>query len=99
MTPDFGEYRAGGQSANIGRVNKKIAAAVTEFCQSVGVGGKFHMVDLQDFVAVRFSIAPDSPGRILRDLRKRKLLNYRVVSRKQSEYQVLSRERHQSTLF
>ncbi len=96
MTPDFGEYKAG---ENIGRVSEKIAAVVTEFCQSVGVGGKFHMIDLQDFVALRFSIAPDSPGRILRDLRKRKLLNYRVVSRKQSQYQVLARQQHQSMMF
>lgn len=98
--PDFGDYtNGGGQSENIGRVSEKIALAVLEFCRSVGHGGKFHMVDLQDFVGRQFSIAPDSPGRILRDLRKRKLLNYRVVSRSESEYQMLPRKQHQTTMF
>ena len=46
-------------------------------------------------------IAPDSPGRILRQLRQQKLLNYTVVSRRQSLYQVVPVERpaEQAELF
>ncbi|KKK51240.1 hypothetical protein LCGC14_3116930 [marine sediment metagenome] len=33
-------------------------------------------------------IAPDSPGRILRQLRQQRRLNYDVISRRESLYQV-----------
>ena len=46
-------------------------------------------------------VAPDSPGRILRQLRQQRLLNYEVVSRRQSLYRVLPVERpaEQAELF
>lgn len=39
------------------------------------------------------AIAPDSPGRILRQLRQQGVLNYAVVSRRQSLYRVVPVER------
>ena len=46
------------------------------------------MADLNAHVNTRVGlVAPDSPGRILRDLRKKQRLDYLVVSRKSSLYE------------
>jgi DNA repair protein SbcD/Mre11 len=69
------------------RVADKLAATVLAFCE--GRSGTFHIEDLADFVKERHpEIAPDSPGRILRALRSEKRLNYRVVSRRDSLYEL-----------
>lgn len=45
---------------------------------------EFHMEELREHVGD--SRAPDSPGRILRLLRQKKILDYRVVNRARSLY-------------
>lgn len=51
----------------------------------------FHNQDLLVYVRTHIgeAIAPDSPGRILRELRQRRQLNYRVVNRRASQYEFL----------
>lgn len=46
------------------------------------------MADLTSYVSERSTIAPDSAGRILRDLCKRKVVGYLVVNRAQSLYRL-----------
>ena len=74
------------QERELSRVSDRIAAHVLAFCRSRET---FHMQELVAYVAARVpEIAPDSPSRILRDLKRNGLVNYRVVSRSQSLYQV-----------
>lgn len=78
------------QDYNLGRVSEKIAEHILEFCRRKGKGTQFHMADLVAHVVSAVpDIAPDSPSRILRDLRKKSLLDYRVVSRSQSLYEIV----------
>jgi len=53
-------------------------------------GKQFHIEDLRRYVlefAPSGAIAPDSPGRILREMRLEGKLNYVVLNRRQSLYQ------------
>lgn len=47
----------------------------------------FHMKDLTDFVISNMMVAPDTPGRILRDMKKKGKVNYSLLSRAKSLYQ------------
>jgi hypothetical protein len=67
------------------RVASMIAASVLEFLSSHRF---FHADELRQFVAQRHPTAPASADRILRDLRQRGLIGYRVVNRRQSMYEV-----------
>ncbi|KKL12521.1 hypothetical protein LCGC14_2534910 [marine sediment metagenome] len=82
------------------RVRSRIGSLIMEFCY---YNQGFYMEDLRRFVERRLdgAIAPDSPGRILRQLRQQKLLNYKIVSRRQSLYRVVPVERpaEQAELF
>ncbi len=80
------------QQANLSRVRSVIAPLILEFCKSRGVGTQFHMEELTRFVRSAFPSAPDSAGRILRDLRQEGELNYKVVNRRQSLYEIISKE-------
>lgn len=84
---DFGRAE---QQANLNRVGHNIAGLVADFCRSRFREGsaEFHMSDLTTYVNARSLIAPDSAGRILRDLRRRRVLSYEVVSRSQSLYRI-----------
>jgi hypothetical protein len=76
-------------AANLARVRDNIAATVIEFCRDK-VGCTFNATYLRNQVTRRHpNIAPDSPGRILRDLRRRGLVDYVLVSRAQSLYRVV----------
>jgi len=69
------------------RVFSRIAPIIMDFRETCE---KFHAEELRDYVIERCpEIAPDSPGRILRELRLRGKLNYRVINRRQSLYQFL----------
>jgi hypothetical protein len=74
------------QQANLARVSGNIAGIVADFCRGRLEEGRaeFHMIDLTTYVNARSTIAPDSAGRILRDLRKHRLIDYTVVNRRQS---------------
>jgi hypothetical protein len=79
------------QQENITRVSDVIAPLVRDFYRAtLAAGNTWHMEDLTRYVSERTSIAPDSAGRILRDLRQKGHLNYRVVSRSESLYESLA---------
>lgn len=86
------------QHAQLRRVRERIEAAVLAYCSALSPPAQFHMEDLTAFVQARVPVAPDSPGRILRHLRQRKRLAYRVVNRKASLYELLPL-REQLSLF
>ncbi len=72
------------------RVSSKIAQHIVTFCRR-RVGSTFRMDELRRYVATRVrNTAPDSPSRILRSLRKKGLVSYRVESRKNSLYRVFA---------
>jgi hypothetical protein len=77
------------QRENLERVSSRIAKSVLDFCRSTKWAGcDWHMEQLTRFVRADTGVAPDSPGRILRDLRQKGLINYEVVNRRQSLYRV-----------
>ena len=67
------------------RVRSRIGSLIMEFCRENYI---FHMKDLTLYVQARVEVAPDSPGRILRDLKRRGFLHYKVICREKSLYQV-----------
>lgn len=77
-----------GQARNIERVGDAIAGHVRDF---VGENRQWHAQELRDYIAERLGrpTAPASAGRIMRDLRQRGLINYRVVDRRGSRYERL----------
>lgn len=75
------------------RVFSRIAPLIMEFR---GTREVFHAEELRDFVRDRVpETAPDSPGRILRELRLRGWLDYQVVNRHQSLYQFIAPEQEE----
>lgn len=81
------------QAENLARVSKNIAPHVLAFFAARKPGDEFRMNDLADYVrgALPFVVV-ESAGRIMRDLRTAKALNYEVVSRARSLYRVLEME-------
>jgi hypothetical protein len=79
------------QRENIARVHAKIAPIIARFFHERGVGSTFHVDDLRRYVAHHYAvIAPDSAGRIMRDMRGRQWIDYEVVNRRASLYQITS---------
>jgi hypothetical protein len=77
------------QSSNFNRVNSKIALHILGFFEGK-VGVEFHVAELLTYVRTRVpDLAPDSPGRIMRDLRAKNLISYEVVNRRDSLYRIL----------
>jgi len=69
------------------RVYVKIAPLILEFARVMGTR-EFHVETLRRFVRHYYpEIAPDSPGRILRQLRIEGRLDYSVINRRDSLYQ------------
>ena len=69
------------------RVYEKIAELIMAFSR-LHAGEQFHVEELRVFVRGHLPlIAPDSPGRILRELRLQGRLDYVVINRRQSLYQ------------
>jgi hypothetical protein len=83
-------------NSDLHRCAQKIEQTVIRFC--VGAG-QFHIDELRQFVEAHTGpIAPDSPGRILRQLRKRGIVSYEIVNRSQSLYRINHLQR-QGVLF
>ena len=83
------------QAEHLRRVSDRIAAHVLAFVDARGLGGRFHLTDLVAWVVTEMgneAVAPDSPSRILRMLRRRGVLRYKVVSRRESLYEVTAIE-------
>lgn len=80
------------QPEQLARVRSRIGGFVVEFFNSLPIDAEFHASDLREFVASKTGdiVAPGSPDRILRDLRKRLVINYVVVSRSKSLYRKVS---------
>ena len=76
------------QPRELQQVKSVIAGLILKFFEARGIGARFHMVELMRYVNEYTTIAPDSAGRILRDMRQAKELNYSVVSRRESLYQI-----------
>lgn len=72
-------------AAHLERVSSRIRQAILDFA---AVHDKFHMEELREFVAqqTKNHIAPASPDRVLRQLRKEGVIDYKVLSRRQSLY-------------
>ncbi len=81
---DFNE-----QSENLSRVTGRLASSIVEFF-GPRLGQRFHVEELLAYVRSQVGeVAPDSPGRVMRLLRREKRINYVVVSRSESLYEVV----------
>lgn len=76
------------QPRQIARVSERISGLVREFFAAKGVGRTFFNAELLAFVQAREACAPDSAARIMRMERAKGRINYVVVSRSDSLYQV-----------
>ena len=81
--------RGAGQAAQLERVTTGIGYLVLAFCRD-RVGQEFHMGALLAYVNRNAGgyVAPGSPDRILRALRKGGRVDYEVVSRSESLYRI-----------
>lgn len=76
---------------NQNRVSTRVAPVIIAFAKSrIPTAPEFHVEELRTFVYDRLQVAPASPDRILRMLKKRGDLNYTVVSRPKSLYRIES---------
>lgn len=75
---------------NLRRVKLAISATIRAFLMERGEGNQFSMLELTEYVRARHPSAPDSAGRILRDMNQRGEVRYELVSRSKSLYRVLS---------
>ncbi len=73
------------------RVSVRLASLILDFCKNnVGAYNHFYMEALRSYIFRHgVTCAPASPDRILRDLRRRGQVNYKVVRRDKSLYQVI----------
>jgi ribosomal protein S25 len=77
------------QDENLERVSARIACSVLNFFGTHQPGDVFHVETLRQHVLAQTGLlAPASADRVLRDLRQRGLLNYEVINRKQSLYEI-----------
>jgi hypothetical protein len=75
------------QAAHLSRVKSRIVHAILTFLRA---HKRFRADDLRKYVAETTGIAaPASADRVLRDLRQRKIIDYRVISRRESLYETL----------
>ena len=79
-------------AAHLERVSSRISRAIIEFCRERKASNRtqFHAEELRKHVDKKVGVtAPGSADRILRDLRSKHLLDYEIVSRRDSLYRVL----------
>lgn len=86
-TPPRAVPQASEQARHLARVEGRIAALVIEFCAG-RVGEEFHLSDLTGFVSSRAQVAPDSPRRILGQLRRAGVVDVELLDRGGSLYRV-----------
>lgn len=85
-TPPVVAPTAKEQARELARVEKGIALDVLEFCRQHQT---FHADALRAWVQIRGGRAPGSADRILRQLRARGLVQYRILNRAASSYEIL----------
>jgi len=82
----------------LNRVEKTIAQVVTDFV-TAHIGKEFRGAELKNKVALEIGFtkaAPSSPDRVMRDLRQRGKINYKLVNRAKSLYLGLAVEPKQN---
>lgn len=78
----------GSNRAHLDSVSARIGTAIVAFCDARR-GQSFYMEQLRRHVEeVVGHVAPGSPDRVLRDLRQRGIVSYRVLDRSRSLYEV-----------
>lgn len=77
---------------NLRRVSGNISPLILRYLRTLQAGAEFSMEQLTRFVRQQLPTAPDSAGRILRDLRQRGLCDYECINRAASRYRLLSVE-------
>ena len=83
---EFDSWDGDEQQENLERVTSRIGRAVVQFC---GEHRRFHADELRKYVITETGIAaPASADRVLRHLRQKKKIAYKVVSRRESLYEV-----------
>ena len=83
------------------RVRSRIEALIMEFLRSVSFSsedGIFYMGTLTRYVQDRAKVAPDSPGRVLREMRREGRVSVKLVKRSESLYRA-ERPAEQAELF
>lgn len=88
---DLPLFGAAEQREHLERVGDNLAGPILLFCRQRLWGGRpqFHMEDLRNHLrASGIAFAPDSPSRILRELRLAGRIDYRVVNRRASLYEI-----------
>ena len=76
---------------NLERVRSRIEKEILEFLRFLGVGNEFRASDLVQAMAYcAIPCAPDSPGRIMRLMKRKGEIDYKVISRKDSLYKLLA---------
>jgi hypothetical protein len=74
------------QTTNLARVTAAIGKDVLAFCWFQGVNGTFHADELHKYVGDK--VAPASADRILRNLRQKGYIDYIILDRRASFYQL-----------
>ncbi len=74
------------QPQQLARVLGRTAGVIVEFFDTLAVGQEFHADDLRKYVADRVPVAPGSPDRVMRELRRTGEVSYTVVNRSKSLY-------------
>jgi hypothetical protein len=89
-TADVRRETRGEQSRQLRRVERGIGAHILDFFAERGAGREFFMQELTRFVTERVEgyVAPGSPDRVMRELRKQGQLSYELLSRSKSLYRV-----------
>jgi hypothetical protein len=83
------EERSGRQEEELERVSLRIGASILAFFQDRGLENFYRADDLREWVTQNVGpIAPGSADRIMRNLRQKRVINYKVISRSESLYQI-----------
>ena len=83
------DERSGRQEEELERVSLRIGASILAFYAERGLESFFRADDLREWVSAEVGpIAPGSADRVMRDLRQKRLINYIVISRSESLYQI-----------
>ena len=81
-------YTAEPYASQLARVRDKVKSTVIRFARS-RLGKTYNASDLLRYCRVlQPEIAPDSPSRIMRDLRRAGVIDYTLISRQNSQYRV-----------
>jgi len=90
---DRSDFDGDEQEEHLERVSARIAVAIVQFCieKLQSSDHTFYAEELRKFVVREIGFtAPGSADRVLRDLRQRGVIAYRVLDRRASLYEVIA---------